>query len=126
MFNECFLSNRSNCEYISHRVGRALVFFFLPSVGFVSFFFLLKKKTKNKKKRPGKTFFSVSRVCVRVYFSFLLLYAFSQFPFRVHGGSSQQNQIKFSIENVALVIQMLLWGLLCDSNYSPLSGRSTG
>lgn len=125
MFNECFLSNRSNCEYISHRVGRALVFF-LPSVGFVSFFFFLKKKKQKTKKRPGKTFFSVSRVCVRVCFSFLLLYAFSQFPFRVHGGSSQQNQIKFSIENVALVIQMLLWGLLCDSNYSPLSGRSTG
>lgn len=47
-------------------------------------------------------------------------------PFESTEGTRNKNQIKFSIEIVALVIQMPVWGLLCESNYSPLSGRSTG
>lgn len=111
MFNECFLSNRSNCEYISHRVGRALVFF-LPSVGFVSFFFFLKKTNKKQKNVPGRRFslyLACVCVCVFPFSSYMLSLSF---PFECTEGARNKIKLNFLLKMLLLLFRCC-FGVFC-------------
>lgn len=111
MFNECFLSNRSNCEYISHRVGRALGFF-SAFRGFCQLFFLLKKKQKTKKTSREDVFLSILRVCACVFFPFSSYMLSLSFPFECTEGTRNKIKLNFLLKMLLLLFRCC-FGVFC-------------